>query len=102
MAAPGLTVRTLRSLLGVVGKDATVRGALRNPLALSGFVVPSAFAAGGLIGRPLAETISEGITGAETTRNREALESGMQTYASQFAEKLRKNREAAADAWRGY
>lgn len=92
-AIPSLTLRTLRSALGLVGTNPSVRGALRNPLIAGGVVAPAAGMIGGAVGKPIFDTLSEQFTGAETEFNRQMLEQGKSVYAESIAQKLMKERE---------
>ena len=96
-AVPSLCVRTLRSLLGVLGntpsgRPPTVRGFMRNPLAAAGIGVPSAAFLSTQIGAPVGSAVSD-LIDPKIEERAEALRMGLDQYQESVLDRLSKARQ---------
>jgi hypothetical protein len=97
-----LGMKTLRNLLGVMGKVDLPDGKSRlptlgefssNPLAAAGFVAPAAaFLSNEVVG-PIGGSVYDVVTGRPLKKEREQLETGMSNYTESLYKKLEDSRK---------
>ena len=101
-AAPSLSMRVLRSLLGVmgtsqtpgrIGQAASIREFAANPLAAAGILAPSALYLGGTIGAPIGRGAYNLVTARDLRDQEKALETAYGSYADNLAYKLKNARQ---------
>ena len=98
MAAPGLATRTLRSILGVMGKGpsgeaATLGEFARNPLAAAGILLPAAGFVGSQVVDPVAEGTYNLFTGADIDKRQRLMDAGIEQYTDNLLRGLEKKRK---------
>lgn len=102
MANPGLAIKTLRNLLGVMGKSTTpgrvgmtptFKEFGKNPLAAAGILAPSAIAVNSMVTAPIAEGVYNTFTGDDSRDRLARTEDAYSSYTEDLLYKLSQARK---------